>query len=90
MSDGHEPRRADGARGDGAHDHVVGNGGAAETHHADAGGLSGLAIRRPVFTTMVMLGLVVLAVVTFLLCVAVGKGTGRRTSRSSTRGTGYS
>ena len=53
--------------GDGrGRDGVKANGGTPEsTQPVDAGGLSGLAIRRPVFSTMVMVGLVVLGLFAF-------------------------
>ena len=41
---------------------VPSNDGAGRRHASHGGGLSGLAIRRPVFTTMVMLGLIVLGI----------------------------
>ena len=34
-------------------------------HREDSGGLSGVAIRRPVFTAMIMLGLVTMGIFSF-------------------------
>ena len=46
--------------------------GAVEVMQAAGGGLSAMAIRRPVFTTMIMLGLVVMGIFSRLqLCASV-------------------